>query len=101
MTYRAVFHPLAVQDLEDIDEYLSQFSDNTAPKFFKAFTQKLSSLSDNPRIFAVWNDNPAYRRFVLGNYLAFYQILDDSRTVTICRVIDSRRDVKPSDISPF
>ena len=47
---------------------------------------------------AVWEDNPAYRRFVIGNYLALYQISDNSRTVTICRVVDARRNITSSDM---
>ena len=100
MKYKVEFLPLASGDLEEIDAYLSQFYQSTAKKFFQEFHKKLNLLSDTPRIFAPWADNPAYRKFAVGHYLVFYQVSDDGPcpAVIIYRVIDSRRDIKTEDI---
>ena len=90
MSYRVEFLPIASSDLEEIDEYLSQFYDSTPDRFFQSFHKKLALLKDSPRIYSEWEDDSSLRRFVVGNYLAFYRISDESNTVTIIRVIDGR-----------
>ena len=98
MKYKINFLPVVNHDLLEIDEYLSQFYENTPDKFFKDFHKKLKLLEDTPRMFAVWADNPAYRKFIVGHYLAFYKVEDDNRTVVIYRVIYGRRVIKPDDV---
>ena len=94
MSYKIEFLPIACEDLEEIDNHLSRFYDSTPDKFFHSFHRKLALLKDNPRMYSEWEDDRSMRRFVIGNYLAFYRVSDEMQTVTILRVIEGRGNIE-------
>lgn len=87
MTYKIKYLPLAVQDLNEIAQYLSGFYPKTASRVLKEMRDKITKLSDNPRMCEIYPLDPEYRKMVVDQYLVFYQVNDHARTVEIHRVL--------------
>ena len=81
MTYKIKYLPLAVQDLNDIARYLSEFYPKTASRILKEMREKITKLGDTPKMCEI------YRRMVVDQYLAFYRVNDETRVVEIHRVL--------------
>ena len=95
MNFKVVLLPGAKQNLQEIDEYLSQFYESTPAKFFKELYKKLSMLKDHPHIGSPYLPNPKYRKIGVGDYLVFYTVDEAQRIVEVHRVLHSRRDIEP------
>jgi len=93
MSYRAVVLEDAKLDLDDIEEYLSQFYPSTARSFFKNLEKKVSMLEDMPYLYPEYQSDPFFRRMVVGDYLLFYSVEEEREQVIIHRVFHSARDV--------
>jgi plasmid stabilization system protein ParE len=94
MKYTVRFMDLARQDYDDISEYLSGFYPGTPAKFLDELEKGTATLEDNPRAFEVYEHNPAYRRMVVMNYLVFYKIKEERKTVEVHRILHGARDIK-------
>lgn len=87
MKYKIQYLPLAVQDLQDIARYLSGFYPKTARRVLNEMRQKIARLGENPRLCEVYPPDPTYRRMVVDQYLVFYQVNEDGRSVEIHRIL--------------
>ncbi len=87
MTYKIKYLPLAVQDLNDIARYLSEFYPKTASCILKEMREKITKLGDTPKMCEIYRLDPTYRRMVVDQYLAFYRVNDETRVVEIHRVL--------------
>ena len=87
MTYRIKYLPLAVQDLNDIARYLSGFYPKTASRALKEMRDKITKLSDNPKMCEIYPLDPAYRKMVIDQYLVFYRVNDEIKCVEVHRVL--------------
>ena len=87
MTYKIKYLPLAVQDLNDIARYLSEFYPKTASRILKEMQEKITKLGDTPKMCEIYRLDPTYRRMVVDQYLAFYRVNDETRVVEIHRVL--------------
>ena len=87
MTYKIKYLPLAVQDLNDIARYLSGFYPKTASRVLKELRDKITKLSDNPKMCEIYPLDPVYRKMVIDQYLVFYQVNDPARIVEIHRIL--------------
>ena len=87
MTYKIKYLPLAVQDLNDDAWYLSGFYPKTASRALKEMRERITKLGDNPRMCEIYPLDPAYRKMVVDQYLVFYQVNENTRTVEIHRVL--------------
>ena len=88
MTYRIKYLPLAVQDLNDIARYLSGFLSPKQPsRALKEMRDKITKLSDNPKMCEIYPLDPVYRKMVIDQYLVFYQVNDPARIVEIHRIL--------------
>lgn len=87
MTYKIKYLPLAVQDLNDIARYLSGFYPKTANRVLKEMRERITKLSDNPKMCEIYPLDSSYRRMVVDQYLIFYQVNENTRTVEIHRVL--------------
>ena len=87
MTYKIKYLPLAVQDLNEIARYLSGFYPQTASRVLKEMRDKITKLSDNPKMCEIYRLDPAYRRMVVDQYLVFYRVNDETKVVEIHRVL--------------
>ena len=87
MTYKIKYLPLAVQDLNEIARYLSGFYPKTARRVLKELREKITKLGDTPKMCEVYRLDPAYRRMVVDQYLVFYRVNDEIKTVEVHRVL--------------
>lgn len=94
MSYKVQYLPLAVQDLEHAASYLMSFYPGTASKVLVKLETQLSRLSDNPFLYEVYAENPEFRRIVASDYLVFYKVNEDAKTVDIYRILRGSWDVK-------
>ena len=79
MTYKIKYLPLAVQDLNDIARYLSEFYPKTASRILKEMQEKITKLGDTPKMCEIYRLDPTYRRMVVDQYLAFYRVNDETK----------------------
>ena len=96
MKFKTVFSPLAIDDLDELWDYISDVLKNpiAAENTVNGILDKIDLLEDQPAIGVqlVFDDglNSGYRYVIYNNYLAFYRIYPD--TVYVDRVIYGKRD---------
>jgi plasmid stabilization system protein ParE len=93
MSYRVVFLPQAEQDMDDIEEYLSQFYVGTVLNFFLQLENKITKLADMPLMYPAYDDDPYFRRMVVDDYLLFYGIDEKRQLVVVHRIFHAKRDI--------
>ncbi len=87
--YRIAWRPKALEDLRSIVRYIAQDSPTRARTFGKKLREKVQPLAQHPLLGHEGRPGlPAgVRELVLhANYIAFYRVIDTSRTVEILRV---------------
>lgn len=90
------YSPEAIEDLQEIEKYISIELDNilSAEKIVDNIIDRIDCLSDMPEIGALLSSRvdfeTDYHYLVCGNYNVFYRIETD--TVKIIRVLNSRRN---------
>lgn len=87
--YCIVWRPIAEADLGNIVDYIAQDSPIKAEKFGQELRDKVLPLAQHPRLGRTGRPGlPAFLRELVAhqNYIVFYRILDDTRTVEILRV---------------
>lgn len=88
----------AEKDLYEIGAYISKelLEPEIAKKVFSEIAKGVNSLEDMPlRNALVADDRLDYkgiRKIMVDNYIVFYIVTDESKTVTIIRILYSRRD---------
>ena len=98
MTYEVVFTQTAETDLQETVDYIFRILDNrqAAERFLEELDQRLEQISHHPETHPLVSDDhlrqQGIRLFTVGNYLGFYRIRNDERTVTILRLLYGRRD---------
>ena len=94
MKYQVKYLPDTVTDREEIRKYLAQFYKNTAKTFFALLRKKISYLKDFPYSCPTYEYDIDYRKLVVGDYLVFYMVDEDSKTVEIHRIFHGTQDIK-------
>ena len=87
--YRIAWRSKASEDLRSIVRYIAQDSPTRARNFGKKLREKVQPLAEHPLLGHAGRPGlpPGVREFVLHpNYIAFYRVLEASRTVEILRV---------------
>lgn len=88
----------AVQDLEDILQYISGIlrEPNAAKNLLRAMQQEIAALHQMPERHPLIPDDilpgTAIRRLFVKNYTVFFTVDSASATVTVVRILYSRRD---------
>lgn len=94
--YKVKIYPTAQQDLLEIIEYLNTLSPEAALRYYDLLTEQIASLSRMPERCPKPKDlalaAKGYRYLIVGNYLVFYIVSDD--TVQIRRILYGRRDYR-------
>ena len=90
--YKIIIHSTAKADERDIIQYLRAISPSVAKYYHRTFADAFRSLDELPlRCPPARNEEYArkgYHYLVVGNYLVFFTVSDD--TVRIRRIIDGR-----------
>jgi toxin ParE1/3/4 len=92
--YKIKYLPETVTDREEIRDYLSQYYTSTVKEFFALLREKTAQLKDFPYSCPEYVDDPDYRRLIVGDYLVFYMVNEDSKIVEIHRIFHGSRDIK-------
>jgi len=93
MRYMIRYLPQTATDRADIRTCLSQFYPSTAKGFFALLRDKISRLKEYPYSCPVYEDDPDYRRLVVGDYLVFYTVEDNAKIVEIHSIFHGSRDI--------
>lgn len=94
MDYNIRYLPLAREDLQDVEDYVSGFYPSTSSHVMKALFTAISSLSKHPRLHEEYQENPYYRKMVVESYLVFYHVHEENQTVDIHRILHGARNIK-------
>ena len=98
MVYEVNRSDSAELDLDGILHYITYTLANpkAAGDLLKLYEEKLKNLRENPRIYPLSRiqrlARMGYRRFVFGNYVAFFKIDDEGHRVNIVRIFYQRQD---------
>lgn len=93
--YKIRYLPIAVQDLEDILDYIQTDNPSAALNLIDTIDNSISKLSTHPYIGGIPKDSRllrlGYRILIIKNYLAFYVVNESINEVEIRRVLLSRQ----------
>jgi addiction module RelE/StbE family toxin len=90
--------PLAEEDLDGIFDYIANTLEApvAANRLMMAIEKAMQSPRTSPRIGPKCRDEAlnkkGYRKLIVDDYIAFYLVNDEERTVTVMRVIYGRRN---------
>lgn len=94
--YRIVWRPIAESDLDNIVDFIAQDNPIKAEEFGYALRTKVLPLAQHPKLGRTGRPGlPKFLRelVVHKNYIVFYRVLDDARTVEILRVKHTAQQV--------
>ena len=94
MNYKLNIFADAIEDIKEIKKYLARFYPGTVKKFVDLYKKQTSRVKENPCIFERFADDPEYRKAAAGEYLIFYMVSEEKKTVEIHRVLYGARDIK-------
>lgn len=96
MRFEIRYLPLAMQNLDQMTEYLLRFwiNSNTMGRTLQKIEQKLPMLAEMSEMYEVYAPKPFYRRMVVGSYLAFYHMNGRQHTIEIYRDLRRSWDAK-------
>jgi len=87
--YRVVWRPMAEADLDNIVDCIAQDNPTRADEFGRELRAKALPLAQHPKLGRAGRPGlPAFLRELVAhrNYIIFYRVLDEARTVEILRV---------------
>ena len=94
MKYAIDYIKSAKTDVSEIQSNLSQYYPSTPLKFLKALKKNIEILSENPLMYPVYEWNQSYRKMPMRDYLVFYKVLEETKTIEIHRVLYAKRNIK-------
>lgn len=98
--YQLVYLPLARKDMVDIVQYISldlcnpDAAGKLAEELIKAAENVLAFPYRNPVHMSIRPLKHEYRKIIVKNYMMFYWIEEQTKTVTIARVLYYKRNQK-------
>lgn len=87
MSYKLRYLPLAVNDIDKMAAYLSQFYPHTAGRVLGAVEKRIADLQQHPQMYAEYSEDSYYRCFPVSNYIVFYHVNSEKETVEIHRIL--------------
>ena len=100
-----VYRPRAALDIESAVIYVAEVLGNpqVARRIYNALMEGVSRLSDMPTLGKAFGDvalhGAGYRSFLVENYRVFYTYDED--TLTVWRVVHTRRDIDAFEFVEF
>ena len=89
-TFKIVFLSTAEEDVEEIAEHLSQYYESTFPKFMTSLRKSITHLEEMPYMGMAYEN---FRRLVVGDYLVFYKVDEETRIVRIHSILHGTQDI--------
>lgn len=91
--YKVKFSPKSKEDIKDIVKYIKEkFKEPViAKRYANLFKDEINKLSLFPKRFIAIDEEkiriPGIRKFAIKNYIVFYRILEDTKIVSIERIL--------------
>ena len=93
--YKVEYLPLADTDIIEAEIFLCELSPAAVDKFTKAIDEKIGNIVVHPHMYQVYKYDERFRFIVLPyEYLLFYHINEDSKILTIHRILRGMRDIQ-------
>jgi len=98
MTYKIIVSKDANRDIDEIVSYIVHELKNTraAMSFLDGVEKSYTGITENPFMYSLCNDarlyKEGYRKIVIKNYLIFYRVDENQKSVFIVRVLYGARD---------
>ena len=95
--YKLVVHKEAHLDIASTYFYISDtlYAEEAADRWLNRIYKAINSIPQNPTSYRLCEEpyfsKRDYRKMIVRNHLILYTVSED--TVTICRVVDGRRDL--------
>lgn len=98
MNYTVNLSSRADKDIRAIYEYIafSLMSPENADAVLSRFEERINNLDRMPKRFSVYKND--IRCMPVDNYLVFYSVEDDAKTVSVLRVMYGKRDIDAENI---
>jgi plasmid stabilization system protein ParE len=77
-----------------IISYLNQYSMTAANRLFEKIKSNMEYVKENPYLYEIYERRPQFRRMVVGDYLVFYKINEEEKTVEIHHIFHGRMDIE-------
>ncbi|MBW8382006.1 MAG: type II toxin-antitoxin system RelE/ParE family toxin [Youngiibacter sp.] len=94
--YNIEYLPVAEEDLKNIFEYILNDSPASALKILEMFDKAVTRLSYFPYLGTVPKDpgltRMKYRFLVVDTFLVFYKVIEETESVEIRRILNSKQD---------
>lgn len=94
MGYRVKYLITAKHDRETIKAYLNQFSVAAAKKLFDRIKHNMELVKKNPYMYESYERRPQFRRMVVGDYLVFYKISEQEKTIEVHHILHGMIDLE-------
>ncbi len=97
--YTVEYLPVAKKDMVDIVTYISKELQNplVAEKFAIEMVEKIEGLArfpySNSAYFPIRKLKREYRKLQIKNFIAWYYVDEETKIITVSRVLYSKRDV--------
>ena len=92
--YDLEFLEAARLDVLEAEMYLNEYSPPAAEKFMSAIEKQEAHLTETPFMYPVYDARPFFRIMPLPyEYLCFYNVNNDTKTVTVHRILRGMRDI--------
>jgi plasmid stabilization system protein ParE len=93
MGYEVTLLDSAIEDVDSIVTYLSQFYPSTPEKFITALEKVKLNLQFMPSMYPIYDDVPIFRKVVMGKYLAFFTMDEERMIVEIHHILPGSWDI--------
>lgn len=99
MTYKVIFSNAFEDDLDGALEYISRklYNPSAAQRLLNKISDTVSLLEENPMLFPLYHDDvlakQGLRYTVISNYLLFYKVNEQTKTVDLSRFIFGDRNI--------
>ncbi len=93
MKYKITTLETAYDDLKEIKMYLAQYDSSTVKRFVNEYKKKKANMRAFPFSCPVYEGDTDYRKLIVGDYLAFYIVSEETGTIEIHRILHGSRDV--------
>jgi len=84
----------AKKNLHDIADYLDGVDSRLSDKILNEISERILNLAENPLRYPKYLYNQKYRWTGVKNYMIFYKVIDDKKTVEIHRVLHGSQNIE-------
>lgn len=94
MDYKIDWQDDAIEDLENIREYLEQFDFDVADKILEDIVNKTHKLTMFPNRCPKIDEDTDIRRLIVRDYYVFYFVVEENKIVRILHVFHHLKNTK-------